>query len=159
MTHRPLPDPTPLTEGFWAAAGNHELVAQRCANCDVLRHYPRPLCPSCASTEWHWHRLGGHGTVYTYTVTHRAFHPAWADQVPYAVVTVDLDEGVRMVGQLHGADPARVQIGARVEVRFEEYGGPDGRSMTLPGFQLCPDPAPTPVRSSVQPTPARQSKE
>jgi uncharacterized protein len=159
MTHRPLPEPTELTEGFWTAAGKHELVAQRCAACDLLRHYPRPICPSCAGTAWHWHRLSGHGSIYTYTVTHRAFHPAWADQVPYAVVTVDLDEGVRMVGQFHGADLDRLQIGGRVEVRFDEYADATGRSMTLPGFQFGPDPASPPARSSVQHTPARRSQE
>jgi uncharacterized OB-fold protein len=74
--------------------------------------------------------------VYTFTVTHQAFHPAWADRVPYAVATVQLDEGVRMVTDLPPEDVGRVAIGRPVEVFFEDTEDPDGRPVTLPRFRL-----------------------
>jgi uncharacterized OB-fold protein len=46
-------------------------------------------------------------------------HPApigFAD--PPVVVLVALDEGIRLVSNLEGADPASVAIGLRVEVAF-----------------------------------------
>jgi uncharacterized OB-fold protein len=121
-----------LTEGFWDAARRRELVIQRCDECGVLRHYPQPLCPTCASDRWSWTPVSGRGVVYSFSVAHRAFNPAWADRVPYAVATIELDEGVRMVSDLPDTDVERVSIGAQVEVFFEEI----GEELVLPRFRL-----------------------
>lgn len=128
---RPLPRPTPETEGFWAAARRHELVVQRCNDCEALRHYPQPMCPHCHSLAWAWSPLRGQGVVYSYSVCHQAFHPAWADRVPYVVATIELDEGVRMVSDLDDP-PEEVAIGRRVEVFFDEM----SEEITLPRFRL-----------------------
>jgi uncharacterized OB-fold protein len=133
---RPRPTPNAMTEGFWQAARDHRLVVQRCAACGELRHYPQPLCPLCRSDAWTWTPLSGRGTVYTFTVTHQAFHPAWADRVPYVVATIELDEGVRMVTDLPPGDIAHVAIGAPVECFFEDHVLDDGRPFTFPRFRL-----------------------
>ena len=39
---------------------------------------------------------------------------------PFAVATIELDEGVRMVSDLPPEDTREVAIGARVEVFFED---------------------------------------
>jgi uncharacterized protein len=80
--------------------------------------------------------VSGRGFVYTFTVTHQAFHAAWAGRVPYAVATVELEEGVRMVTDLPPEDVERVAIGLPVEVFFEDHEGTDGRRVTLPRFRL-----------------------
>jgi uncharacterized OB-fold protein len=137
MTSRPAPPPNSLTAGFWQAAGRGELVVQRCT-CGTLRHYPQPMCAVCHSSNWTWERVSGRGTVYTFTVTHRAFHPAWADRGPYAVATIELEEGVRMVSDLPPEDTDHVHIGAPVEVFFDAQGadGHDGHGVTLPRFRI-----------------------
>lgn len=135
---RPQPDPSALTEGFWAAAREHRLVVQRCDGCERLRHYPTPMCPECHSEAWTWTPLSGGGVVYTFTVTHQAFHPAWADRVPFAVTTIELDEGVRMVSDLPPDDVDRVAIGARVECWFEDHHLDDGTTFAFPRFRLAP---------------------
>jgi uncharacterized protein len=132
---RPLPRPTPVTVGFWEAARRGALVVQRCTACTVLRHYPRPMCPACRSFGVEWVPVRGTGTVHTFTVTHRAFHPAW--EVPYAVVTVTLDEGPRLVADLPAENTDAVRIGSPVEVFFDEVTGPDG-VFVLPRFRLSP---------------------
>lgn len=134
MTEDILPTPTPLSEGFWAAARRHELVVQRCNACGELRHYPRLLCPSCWDRGWSWAPVSGRGTVYSFAVAHRAFHPAWADRVPYAVVTVTLEEGVRMVSDLPDDQRDRVRVGAPVVVEFTDV---PGTEVTLPRFRLA----------------------
>lgn len=130
---RPLPRPSPMTQGFWDAARQHVLVVQRCLDCLVWRHYPRPLCPGCGGERWEWSPVSGRGVIYTFTVTHHPFHPAWRGRTPYAVVTVELDEGVRMVGELPPEDTERVAIGLPVEVEFRDL---PGENITLPGFRL-----------------------
>jgi uncharacterized protein len=133
MTARPLPAPTALTEGFWAAAREHRLVVQRCDDCGRLRHYPQECCPECTSGAWSWTPVSGRGVVYTFTVSHQPFHPRWAGRTPYVVATVELEEGVRMVSDLPPEDTDRVQIGGPVEVFFDDQ--PDS-DVTLPRFRL-----------------------
>jgi uncharacterized OB-fold protein len=131
---RPLPIPSHLTEGFWEAARRHQLVVQRCDACGRLRHYPQYLCPNCYSGLWSWAPVEGTGTVYSYAIAHRAFHPAWSDRVPLAVVTVTLDEGIRMVSDLGPDETARVAIGLPVRVVFDDI---DGSDITIPRFRLA----------------------
>ena len=140
MTERPMPSPTPLTAAFWEAARRHQLVVQRCDSCGAFRHYPQYLCPQCQSGSWTWAPVRGTGTVYSYAIAYRAFHPSWQDRVPYAVVTVSLDEGVRMVSDLDSNDTARVTVGSPVEVYFEDV---PGTGITLPRFRLV-EPVPLP---------------
>jgi uncharacterized OB-fold protein len=130
---RPMPVPTAISAGFWEAARRHELVIQRCSSCERYRHYPQPRCPHCGSDDWSWAPVSGKGTIYTYTVTHHRFHPAWDDLRPYAVATVELAEGVRMVSDLPAEDTADVAIGAAVEVFFEEFAEEE---VSLPRFRL-----------------------
>src|SRR6202007_2141857 len=111
MTGRPLPVPTALTEGFWAAAREHRLVVQRCDDCGPLRPHPQERWPGGTSAAWNWAPVSGRGVVYTFTVSHQPFHPAWAGRTPYVVATIELEEGVRMVSDLAPGDTDRVQIG------------------------------------------------
>ena len=137
LNDRPRPTPSELTSGFWEAARHHRLVVQRCDGCGELRHYPQPMCPDCHSEQWTWTPLSGRGTIHTFTVTHQAFHPAWADRVPFAVATVELEEGVRMVSDLPPEDVPRVAIGLPVECFFEDHHLDDGTSFTFPRFRLA----------------------
>lgn len=129
---RPLGPRTDLGRPFWEAARDHRLVVQRCGGCGMLRHYPQVLCPGCLSDQVTWAELSGRGIVYTFTVTHQGFHPWWAARTPYAVVTVELAEGVRMVSDLPAEDLEHVAIGLPVEVFFDRVDD----EVTLPRFRL-----------------------
>jgi uncharacterized OB-fold protein len=107
----------PLTAPHWEAAREHRLAVQRCASCGALRWQPALICPECLTTGGEWTDLAGTGTIWSYTVYHRAMNPAFRGQVPYAVAMVELDEGIRMVGKLTEHDG--VAIGQRVQVSYE----------------------------------------
>ena len=116
---RPKPIVTPLGEPFWAACNERRLAVQRCRGCTRLRHYPQERCPACHGAEYDWATLSGRGEIYSYTVSHRAFHPAWQDRAPYVIATIELEEGVRMVSEILDAEPDSIRIGLPVEVCFE----------------------------------------
>lgn len=116
-TGHPLPRPDADSHPYWSAAATGELLIQFCAQCGQPRFYPRLLCPACHSAEHRWAPATGQGTVYSYTIVRRAPLPAFADDVPYVVALIDLDEGVRMLSTVV-AEPAQVAIGARVKVQF-----------------------------------------
>ena len=77
----PIPK-TEISQGFWDAIAEGRLSIQRCTSCGLLRHYPQLRCPSCHSPDSDWADVSGRGRVHSYTVAHRAFHPAWKDTSP-----------------------------------------------------------------------------
>jgi len=112
-----LPGPVGLNgEWYQRAAATGRLHLQRCDSCGAWRHPPRVLCAGCGSDAASFQPVSGRGTVFTWTVTHQALDPAFADHVPYAVVVVALEEGPRVVGNLIGADPAELRLDLPVEV-------------------------------------------
>ena len=104
---------------FWEALKAHRLEAQQC-EAGHLRFIPTEICPHCGSQEWTWQPLSGRGTVYTYTVVHRAPTPAYQADAPYVLAHVEMEEGIRVIGNVIGCEPATVRIGMPVEVAFRD---------------------------------------
>ncbi len=109
-----------LSDAYWAGAADGRLVLQRCAACGHIRHYPQALCPVCHSFDVEHVTAGGHGTVHSWTICHHAFTPDVRDQVPYTLVTVDMDEGVRVLGRFKGEVSPRLDL--PVTVRIDRTG-------------------------------------
>ncbi len=118
-------------QGFWEAAKQHKLVFQRCKDCGLLVHRPRPMCPRCNSMEKEWVPSMGKGIVYSWVnfVYANAAYPGI--KVPYTVVVVEMSEGVRMISNLHDVKPEEVYVGMPVEVVFDDVAD----DLTLPKFK------------------------
>ena len=117
---RPVPDPDVSGAPFWEAAARHELVLQTCASCGTIRHPPRPMCAVCNSMEYTFERASGRGRIWSWVIAHAPVLPSFAEKVPYNVVVVELDEGVRMVGNLFDVDNDAITEGMPVTVDFED---------------------------------------
>ena len=118
---RPAPQQSELARPYWEAAAEGRLLLQCCSTCGKLRHYPRLLCDACYSDAVGWKAASGRGTIHSWTVAHHAFHPAFAAELPYALVTVDLDEGVRALGRWRG--DMTLSLGQPVQGAFEAREG------------------------------------
>ena len=116
---RPLPSPVGLGAEWYAHLAAGELRFQRCAGCGRWRHPPRHLCPECGSDAWEWTSASGGGTLFSWTVTHQALHSAFAAALPYAVLVVELEEGVRVVGGLRGMEPAELRLDQPMQAEIE----------------------------------------
>ena len=117
---KPLPQPNEITGPFWEASKNHELKLQRCGSCGGYRYPPGEICPHCRSNNLEWVKVSGRGKVYTWSVIHQVYHPAFAEEVPYALVAVELEEGPRMVTNLVGCPPEEISVDMPVAVTFED---------------------------------------
>lgn len=115
---RPAPPATELTEPFWAGGLSGELRLQQCANCGHIRYPISTICPVCWSADCDWTPLSGRGTVQSHIVFERAYHEAWAGQVPYVVALIELDEGPVLVSNVVGVQPSAVRVGQPVTVTF-----------------------------------------
>ena len=128
---RPLPEGDRALAPFFAAAKERRLVVQRCARCGSLRFPPRELCTSCLSTAVEWAEVSGRGEIFSFNVMHQVYHPAFATEVPYAVVVVKLAEGPKMTSNMVDCPVGDIRIGMPVEVVFETV----SEEITLPKFR------------------------
>lgn len=78
-----------LLEGF----AQDRLLLPVCQSCNRPHLYQRPRCPHCGGDRFGWQEAQGAGMVTSFTTVHRAPSPAFADHVPYTIVTVRLAEG------------------------------------------------------------------
>jgi len=113
---------------WWEACDAGQLLIQKCSECGVLRHPPRPMCGRCQSMRWEPLRASGRGTVHSYTVMHHPPIPGY--EFPLPVGLIELEEGTRLVANLAGCRPEEIRIGMRVECSFEDV----DESMKLPFF-------------------------
>ncbi len=139
---RLVPVIKPAMRPFFAAARRRELVVQRCRACGTLRFPARSVCAHCLGRNAEWVPVSGRGEVFSFNVMHRVYHPAFADQVPYAVVLIQLDEGPRMISRLAGVAAHEIRIGMRVRVVFEDLDD----EVTLPEFVADLSDTGTPAR-------------
>jgi uncharacterized OB-fold protein len=131
--NKPLPTPSANSQPFWDATKEHKLMFQRCRKCGTRVFYPRDICPgpNCFGVgTLEWIESSGHGRVYSYTITHNP-HPAFADDAPYAIGIVEMDEGWRMMTNIINVDPKDIQLGMRVGVVYDDV----TPEFTLPKFQ------------------------
>ncbi len=101
------------TQFFWDGTAAGELRIQKCNACSELRHPPGPVCPSCHAMDRGHVDSAGRGTVHSFLVHHAPAVPG--KRLPLHLALVDVDEGVRMVGEVAG----EVAIGDPVEVWFD----------------------------------------
>ena len=128
---RPTPIPDLDSAPYWEAAHRHKLLLQRCGSCERFRFYPRSHCPFCFSGSFEWELASGRGTVYSFTIVHRAPSPGFQNKVPYVLALIDLFEGVRMMTNIIECAPHDVEIGMPVEVVFEDLND----TISLPQFR------------------------
>lgn len=106
--------PAVLDRHFFASAAQGALLFQRCPACGHRQFYPRLLCTACGG-EPVWETASGRGVVHTFTIVRQNAQPPFKDELPYAVAMIELEEGVRMMGNLTGCPVEEVEIGLRVE--------------------------------------------
>lgn len=128
----PLPLPDLDTQPFWDGCAQERFLVPHCEDCRAPRWPPGPMCPVCRSTQVRWVESSGRGRVYSWVVVDHPPHPDLADEVPYAVALVDLEEGVRVVGNVSGCEPHALEAGLAVAVCFEALPGGE----RLPSFRV-----------------------
>jgi uncharacterized OB-fold protein len=128
MPLRPVPDVTTCSRPHWEGLTRGEFLIQQCAQCGTLRHYPRPVCGSCHSMEVTWLKACGEAHIYSWTIAHHAYHPAFKTSLPYTLVTADLPEGVRILARLENTDGRALHMSAPLRIGYERV----TEAVTLP---------------------------
>jgi uncharacterized OB-fold protein len=134
----------PLTDrdsdAWWESLAAGQLTLPHCPSCGATWFPATPGCPECGESHVDFIVSGGHGRLYSWVVVNRALNPAFAHDVPYTIVAVDLDEGARMVGRLRTDDDAPLRAGESLDAQIYTAGG-----QALVGFDRLDVPARDPA--------------
>ena len=124
------PTRAPESEPFWKGCAEERLVVPRCGQCRRFHFYPRRFCPHCDARDIEWREASGDGTVYSFAVVQKPIEKAFSSLVPYVIAIVELEEGIRMLSHVVDVDPAGMQCGMRVRVRYRKVSD----TLTVPVF-------------------------
>lgn len=114
---RPAPLRGLFEDVFWRHLGDGRMCLQRCDLCSSWRYPAAPCCPRCGAEESTWMPVAGRGQIVSWTRFHRKYFPEMPP--PYLVVSVALEEGPMVVGNLLGDQMATPAIGAPVRLRLQ----------------------------------------
>ena len=111
---KPLPRVTPDSAAVLGRAAGAEARCCPSATSAAARICRRGRCARSASrTGSSGAPARGAGRISTWTVVHKAWFPAFAGDVPYNVVQVELDEGPRLTASVVGLPNDRLAVGLR----------------------------------------------
>ncbi|OBG98382.1 DNA-binding protein [Mycobacterium sp. E136] len=111
------------TKFFWDGVNAHELRIQKRGD-GTLVHPPVPALWQDKEQPTDYVVASGKGTVFSFVVHHAPKVPGRT--LPFVIALVELEEGVRMLGQLRNVDPAAVEIGMPVRATYIDF--PEGES-------------------------------
>lgn len=131
---KPVPQPDPVTAPYWDSLKQHAIKIQRCNDTGKYFFYPRGLSPFTLSDNVSWESVTGRGTLHSFTIVYAMRAPGFAEEVPYVVAIVELDEGPKMMTNLVDVEPepSKIAIGSRVEIVYDDV----TEEITLPKFRL-----------------------
>ena len=119
---RPRPVVDDSNRHYWEGANEHRLVLARCNDCGAYQHPPREMCHQCQGSSFEPTEVSGLGTVYSWSVMQSGGNPGFEDQLPFAVLVVELDEqpGLFTIGNLLEGKIDDLEIGLPLEVTWEQ---------------------------------------
>ncbi|OGA47609.1 MAG: hypothetical protein A3F74_23000 [Betaproteobacteria bacterium RIFCSPLOWO2_12_FULL_62_58] len=109
---------------FWQAAKEHRLALQWCSTCKSFLYPPGPACALCGAIDIVYKDIGREvtGSLYSYIITHRAFVPGFATNVPYVVALAEINEAcnMKLLANLINCAPEKVRIGMQLRMVWED---------------------------------------
>ncbi|MFX1561165.1 MAG: Zn-ribbon domain-containing OB-fold protein [Promethearchaeota archaeon] len=96
--------------------------AYKCVDCGMVIAPPSGTCYECGSGNMEWTEVSGKGKLISFTVIHVA-PEEFAEEAPYYVAIIELEEGTRVSARLLGFDPLKpedVSLGISVKLDYEK---------------------------------------
>lgn len=138
---KPLPNIDEDNRPFWDGLRRHELLVFRCRTCGSSS-WPAAYCRTCPAEPFYgnmaWVPASGRGRVFAFNIHRFAFHPGFADELPYVNALITLEEGPNFGTNVVGCDPSEVRIGMPVEVVYRDVVPEEGEPFTLALFRPAP---------------------
>ncbi len=118
----------------------YNLIGRRCENCKGVFFPPREICPKCRRKslgKMKAYKLTGKGKVYSFTIVHDPM-PDFTLMKPYIMAMIEMEEGVRLTGQIVDCEAEKISIGMDVESTFRKLGQEGGSGIIRYGYKFRP---------------------
>ena len=116
----------------------YALVGEVCEHCNAKLFPPRDICPECGEEAKTLFQFSGKGSVYSYTTVYDA-PEGYAEQAPYTLAMVKLEEGPLVTAQLTDLGKQKAEIGMPVEMVTRLLrSATDERGMLIYGYKFRP---------------------
>lgn len=119
MYKKPLPQINDLNAPYWEGAKLKELRLQKCRNCGRFSAEPVRLCMSCGQDAMEWVKASGRGKIWSFGIFHKSYFPSFAEEIPYNVVVVELEEGPRVYSNIVGVPQEEIKMDMPVIAYFD----------------------------------------
>jgi uncharacterized OB-fold protein len=116
----------------------YRLEANRCAPCDLKFFPPRLICPECGNQTLEPAKIADRGGLLTYTII-RVPPSQFKDQAPYAVGIVELDDGVKLTGQVVDCPFEELKTGMRLKLEFRKMFDVGQSGIICYGYKFVPE--------------------
>ena len=111
-------NPPFTVSSFYKFVSEKRLMAAKCNECGTVLLPPKPMCTKCLSTNLKWIELDGAGKLLSYTIIYIA-PEQFQSITPYTVGIVELQNGLRLPGMIHGVDPEEIRVGMNLKIDFD----------------------------------------
>lgn len=129
----------PTPSRYWREIPQrYRLEAGKCLKCGFICFPPRLICPNCHTREFDSVVLAQNGKVVTHTIIRVPPHP-FVDQAPYAMGIVELDDGVKLTGQIVDCGFDELKTGFRVKVEFRKIYQEGEAGVIYYGYKFVPE--------------------
>jgi uncharacterized OB-fold protein len=126
-----VPTIDPDSAPYWDGARAGKLMIQRCNKTGQTFLYSRQLVPGVDESQVEWVEASGKGEIYSFTVARRPAGAAFADDCPYVIASITLEEGARIMTNVVTDDVDSVKIGMPVIVFYDQVSD----ELTIPKFK------------------------
>jgi uncharacterized protein len=120
------------TSPFWDGAGHHRLMLQFCRDTGRFQHPPQPVSQYSGSRNLDWRQASGKGAIFSWVVQ-SASRPPLAPRSPLVSALIGLEEEVRFLSWLTGAEGREINRGDAVALDWQPL--IDGRNW--PAFRFA----------------------
>tara|TARA_B100000686_G_scaffold136347_1_gene143612 strand:- start:17360 stop:17767 length:408 start_codon:yes stop_codon:yes gene_type:complete len=117
---------------YWESAKNNKLIIQYSKKNNEYYLYSKQLISNIDSDDIEWIEVSGKGTIYSFTEVYVPAGPAFKEEVPYIVASIELEEGARIISNIINVHNKEISIGKKVKVIFCKH----SENLTIPKFEL-----------------------
>ena len=108
-----------------------------CKKCGKWSLAPRQVCSGCSGREFETRRMKRTGTILTHTVI-RVAPARFADQAPYAMAVVEMDDGPRITTQVVDYKEDELKVGQKVKLEFRKISTEGAAGLIDYGYKAVP---------------------
>jgi uncharacterized OB-fold protein len=116
----------------------YRFEANKCKSCGRIYFPPRLICSLCKSRDLEETKLAEKGKILSYTII-RVPPRQFVDQAPFAVGIVELDDGVKLTGQVVDINFEKIKIGQRVKLEFRKIFQEGESGILCYGYKFVPE--------------------